>query len=33
MIEKAEGMGINDFVEWYTTEYANALEIAQNYTE
>ncbi len=33
MLEKAEGMGINDFVEWYKTEYQNALEIAQNYTE
>lgn len=33
MIEKAEGMGINDFVEWYTDEYNKALEEASNYLE
>lgn len=33
MIKKAEGMGINDFVKWYTDAYAEALKLASNYTE
>lgn len=33
MIEKAEGMGSNDFVEWYAAEYDKALSEASNYLE
>lgn len=33
MIEKAEGMGSNDFVAWYAEEYDKALAEASNYLE
>ncbi|MCR5754155.1 MAG: extracellular solute-binding protein [Acetatifactor sp.] len=33
MIEKAKGMGIDDFVAWYSGEYNNALKEASNYLQ
>lgn len=33
MISKAEGLGINDFLEWFKVEYENALEFGKQYTE
>lgn len=33
MVEKAEGMGINEFVEWYRTEYEKAAEFGAKYAE
>lgn len=33
MISKAEGLGINDFLEWFQTEYEAALEFGKQYTE
>lgn len=33
MIEKAEGMGLDDFMKWYTDEYNKALNEASNYLE
>ncbi len=32
MVTKAEGLGINDFVEWYKSEYASAIEFASKYS-
>ncbi len=33
MIEKAEGMGINDFVEWFDAEYTKAIEFGAKYSD
>lgn len=33
MISKAEGLGLNDFLEWFRAEYESALEFGKQYTE
>lgn len=33
MVEKAEGMGINEYVDWYRDEYEKGAEFAKQYTE
>ncbi|MBD5455233.1 MAG: extracellular solute-binding protein [Lachnospiraceae bacterium] len=33
MVEKAEGMGINDFVDWFRVEYEKGVEFGEKYTD